>query len=519
MAQEKRDTKITLAENEARNKILEGAKASYDTVMATYGPKGKNILIERPFGRATLTRDGVTVAREVYFADRAKNMGAQLLMEASETTNRVAGDGTSGTVGLAYHLLKNGMQAIAAGMHPMQVKDMYLHDSYELLDRITRLSQSVVDGQLQQVATISAGDANLGIMIADAIEKVGVDGGIITEKAPIEDVQCEFVDGYYLQNGFQALQAGKKELIDPLVIVSIRRLSSAADAIELLQMTVQAKQIQPGTIPRFVFVGNIEDAAYSCICDNINRSVIDAIILKTPPQYGEMGKQLLEDIAAYAACEPITDSTNFKSFGANYVGSLNRVVASKGEATLFADNSAEQVVTRIQEIKDQIKVETVDPILEKLKDRVAKLEGKIALFKIGAATDTAREELEFRVEDSIHATRAAAEFGVVAGGGASWIELSKLTDISGYYRDALRSVFKQLLENADLPAEVKLEEALKQKAGIGYNLRATSEPVDMVKAGVLDPTLVIEQIVKNATEVAASALTVGVALIYEDKEV
>lgn len=518
MAQEAKDTKIILTAEESRTKLLEGAKASYDVVMTTYGPKGRNVLIERTFGRATLTRDGVATAREVYFADRAKNMGAQLIMEASETTNRIAGDGTSATCGLAYQLLKNGVQAIAAGVHPMAIKDLYMADSYKLLDHLKELNNPVKDGQLQQVARVSCGDDNLGTMIADAISKVGVDGGILAEKAPIEDVTCEFVDGYYLQNGFQALQAGKKELIDPMVIVSIRRLSNAADAIELLQMVVQTKQLQPGTIPRFVFIGNIEDGAYSCICDNINRGTIDAVILKTPPQFGEMGKQLLEDVAAYASCAPITDSTNFKAFDASYIGSIDKVVASKQDATLFADNSTELVTTRIQEIKDQILNETVDAILEKLKDRVAKLEGKIALFKIGAATDTAREELEYRVEDSIHATRAAAEYGVVPGGGSTLIELSRTDGISDYYKDALRSVFKQLLINAGLPAEVKLNDILDAPAGNGYNLRAGSELVNMVDAGVLDPTLVVEQIIKNATEVVANALTVGKSLIFTNRK-
>lgn len=508
-----------LTADEARAKLLEGAKASYDAVMVSYGPKGSNCLIEKTFGRPVLTRDGVSIAREVYFSDRAKNMGSQLVLEASETTNRIAGDGTSGTVGLAYHLFKNGVQAIAAGMHPMDVKEMYMKDSYTLLAHLAKLSKSVKKGQLQQVASVSSGDKNLGTMIATAIEKVGVDGGIIAEKAPIEDVQCEFIDGYYLQNGFQALQAGKKELVDPFVIVSIRRLSSAVDAIEVLQKTAAAKGVQPGTIPRFVFIGNVEDGAYNCICDNINRGTIDAVILKTPANFGDMGKQLLEDIAAYSFCEPITDSTNLKSFGESYVGRLDKIVASKNEATLFADNSTEVVLARIQEIKEQIETETVDAILEKLKDRVAKLEGKIALFKIGAATDTAKEELEYRVEDAIHATRAAAEYGVVSGGGSTLLELSKMLRVSDQYRAALECVFKQLLINANLPAELLLEKTRSAQTNMGYNLRSNDvELVDMIKAGILDPTLVVEQTIKNATEVVANALTTGIAIIFEDRK-
>lgn len=518
MSQPVKDNKIILSEDEIRAKLLEGAKASYDTVMTTFGPKGKNVLIEKPFGRPVLTRDGVTVAREVYFSDRAKNQGAQMLCEASETTNRIAGDGTSATVGLSYHLLKNGIQAIAAGTHPMDVKEMYFNDSYVLLDKLDTLTTDTKTEQLRQVASISAGDGSLGAMIAAAIVRVGADGGIITEKAPIEDIQCEYVDGYYLQPGFQALQVGKKEIADPFVIVSIRRLTSAADVIEIMTKVAQAKHLEPGSIPRFVFVGNIEDAAYNCICDNINRGTIDAIILKTPPQFGDMGKELLEDIAAYAGCNSLTDTINIKSFNDSFIGHIDKVVASKADATMFAHNDTKLVTSRINEIRDQTKTETVDAILERLKDRVAKLEGKIALFKIGAATDTAREELEFRVEDSIHATRAAAEYGVVPGGGITLLELSRLSDISPAYRDALRSVFKQLLLNANLSAEVKLEEALQAKPGYGYNLRNNDELINVVKAGVLDPALVVQQIIKNATEVVANGLTTGVGIIFEDKE-
>lgn len=522
MSQEAKDNRIILNEDEARTKLLEGARASYEAVTTTFGPRGKNVLIEKPFGRPLLTRDGVTVARDVYFKDRAKNMGSQLLMEASEVTNRIAGDGTTGTVALAYHLLAGGIKAIAAGQHPMELKDMLLADSYVLLGELDKLTRPTKKSQLKEVATVSSGDPLLGQLIAEALEHVGADGGIITEKAPLNDVEREYVDGYYLQDGFMALQTGKKELIDPMVIVSIKRLTSAADANEVLTKTMQAQGITPeavqqGNIPRILFMGNIEDAAYMFIVNLINRGVIDAIILKTPPMFGEMGKYLLEDIAIYAGCSPITESTSLSEFGLPFVGSVNKVVTSKTESTIFGDNTSEAVQTRIAEIKDQIKAEPSDAVNEKLKDRVAKLDGKIALFKIGAATDTAKEELEFRVEDSINATRAAYSHGVVPGGGITLLNLSN-TKISDLYKTALRETFKQLLINADLEAEVKLSEALKAPTGHGFNLRKGGELVDMIAEGVLDPSLVVSEIIKNATRTVADALTVGVGIIFEDTE-
>lgn len=432
------------------------------------------------------------------------------------TDGYVVTHNTSGTVVLGYHLLKNGLQAIAAGVHPMDIKQTYMDDSYKLLDRLRELSVPVVDGQLEQVATISSGSPALGKMIAAAVERVGSEGGILTEKAPIDDIECEFVDGYYLQTGFQAIQTGKKELNDPLVVVAIRKISSAHEAVELLQGIAKLSGVKPGEIPRFALIGNIEDAAYNHICYLIAQGAIDAIMLKAPPQFGEMGKHLLEDIATYACCMPITESDNIRNLSTAYIGSLDKLVASKQDSTLFADDSTQMVADRIAKIKEQAATETVDAILEKLHDRISKLDGKVALFRIGAATDTAREEIEFRVEDGIRATRAAAQHGVVAGGGTTLLALSSL-GIGSHYSEALLSTFKKLLENANLPAEVTLKEVLEAPAGYGVDLQSGSGIIDMVEAGILDPTLVVEQIIKNATETIANALSVGGATIFEEK--
>lgn len=525
MAQEQKDNKIVLKGDKVRTKLLEGALAAYETVTSTYGPKGRNVLIEKPFGRAVLTRDGVTVARDTYFSDRAKNVGAQAVLEASETTNRIAGDGTTATVALSYQLMKYGTQAINAGVHPMDVKSQLITDSQTILTKLEEMSKPVAKGQLQQVASISAGDPLLGQLIAEAIEYVGADGGILTEKAPVDSVEREYVDGYYLQSGFTALQMGKKEIIDPAVVVSSRRLSSAVDALEVLTSVARAKNMQPGQIPRILFIGNIEDAAYNVIVENINAGRLDAIIIKTPAAYGEMGKELLNDIATLAGCDVITDSTNLKDLVreipdglfSDFVGSLDKVITNKTETTLFADNSTKAVKERVAQIKAQLENEIADPVIEKLRDRVAKLEGKIALFKIGAPTETAKEEIEFRVEDAIQATRAAASDGVVAGGGVALLALSKLS-VGEVYRDALRDVFKQLLINANLPAEIKLEEALQAADDFGYNLREGAELVNVVEAGILDPTLVVQQIIANATDVASNILTTDTLLIFENRK-
>lgn len=525
MAQEIKDNRLILSDTEAQTKLLEGAKAIYRSVVSTYGPRGRNVLIEKTYGRPMLSRDGVTVARDTYFKDRAKNMGAQLLLEASETTNRIAGDGTTASIALGYHLYNNGLQAIAAGQHPMEVKDQLTADGVLLLSELDKIGTPTKPEQLKQVATVSSGDPLLGELIADAISHVGPDGGILTEKGYGSDVEVEMVDGYYLQNGFDALQAGKKELHKPIVLVCIKRLTSTADMAEVLTKAAKARGVKPedmqqGQIPRFFIIGNIEEQAYNTVVENINRNALDAIIIKTPPQFGNMSKHLLEDIAILAGCEPITDTTNMQGqYFDKFVGTFDRVVASKQEATIFTDNTTELVEDRVAEIKSQLEAEISDNVAEKMRDRIAKLQGKVAIFRIGGATDTAKEEKNFRVEDAILATRAAAAHGVVPGGGTTLLNLSGRPKLSSIYRKSLQSVFQQLLLNAGLPAEVMLEKAISAPKGEGFNLRAKeTELVDMVAVGILDPKLVVEQIIKNATEVAANMLTIDCVLIFEDRK-
>lgn len=512
--------RVFLFGKEAQDALLAGAEITYKTVATTFGPRGRNVLAKKPFGMPRLTRDGVTVARETYLSDDPTNMGTQLLLEASETTNRVAGDGTSATVVLGYHLMKHGLQAIAAGTHPMVVRDIITDDATLLLNELDKIAKPIKKSQLEQVASVSSGDPLLGKLIAEAIEKVGPDGGINAEKYPVESVEREYMQGYYLQVGFQALQSGKKELHEPMVLIVQKRIASAIDIGEILERARTAKNLQPGRDPmKFLLIGNIDGAAHNHVVDLINRGAMDAILIKTPPQFGEMGNALLEDIAIYTGCEPISESTNLREIGEEHVGTVDKAVASKNEATLYGDNSGELVQDRIAEIKEQIQTEIGDAVVEKLRDRIAKLEGKIALFKIGGATETEKEEKADRVEDAILAARGAVSHGVVPGGGATWLVLSNTPTISTMSKDALRAVFRKLLTNANLPAEVKLDEALKAKPGTGYNLRESDELVDMVESGVLDSKKVVEQVIRNASTFAGSILTTDVLIVDEkDKD-
>lgn len=538
---ELKEGRVLVLEDKSRQELLEGAYAAFQAVATSYGPKGMNVLIERGFGKPTLTRDGFTIVNQVFFEERVKNMGAATLTEASTAANQVAGDGSSATVVLAYFLLKNSLQAIASGVHPMEVRDTLTKDSQTLLEALEKLSVPVKDAQLKDVAIVSSGDPLIGQLIAEAVLYVGQDGGIMTEKAPITEVEREYVDGYYLQSGFTALQAGKKELVDPFVVVSSKRLSSSADAIEILNGIMRAKGLQQGQIPRVLFVGSFEDAAYTTIVNTINAGQIDAVVIKTPPMYGELGKHLLADVAMYAGCDPITDNTNIKQFVAqytaqgktqftsSYIGQVDKVVASKSESTIFADNSTEAVKTRIAEIKDELESEAIPAVAEKLRDRIAKLEGKICLFRIGAPTDQAKEELEFRVEDAINSTRNAFTDGIVPGGGVTLLELSKL-NISDISRKSLQATFQQLLLNANTKhvtyrkwyefwkpkVTVDITEALNAPKGKGYNLRKGSTLVDVIKEGIIDPVVVPREVIRNAASAVGGAVTVGASLIFTD---
>jgi chaperonin GroEL len=519
MAQDKRDGRIVTKGDAAREQLLKGAEEVYNVVTTTYGPRGRNVLAEKPFGFPVLTRDGVTVARETYFSDRSTNMGAQFLLEAAEKSNTIAGDGTTGTVALGYQLMRQGELAIRAGMHPMVARDTIQKDAELVLDELDKLSKPVKKGQLQQVATVSSGEVALGQLIAEAVEFVGPTGGVNIERAPIETIEREYVEGLYLQSGFQALQAGKKELREPMVIVLQKRIASAMDMGEILEKARAAKQLQPGRdAVKVVIIGNLDGTGYTHVVDLINKGFLDAILIRTPNNFGEMGNELLADIAIYAGCEPISEGTNLRNISEDHIGTVDRVVSSKYETTLFGGIGEEMVAARIDDLKGQIETEISDGVVEKLQARVAGLEGKVALIRVGGATESEKEEKEFRIEDAVLATRAANKGGVVVGGGVTLLALSKIDGLSDITRNALRAVFQQLLVNANLPAELKLHEALAAKTGFGYNLRAGEELVDLTEAGILDPTIVLEEIIKNASSVAGNALTTDVLLTFENKD-
>lgn len=532
MAQDKRDGKLFYFDNEATNAVLRGARVVYEAVSTTFGPKGKNVLIEKTYGRPVLTRDGVTVAKESYLENRKENQGAQMFIEASEQTNRIAGDGTTGTVVLGYELLKLGQRKVDDdGANPMDVKQEILEDSYKLLDVLEKVKQDAQPGQLEQVATVSSGDPLLGKLIAEAVEEVGPDGGLITEKAAIEGVDRTYVSGYFLQQGFQAIESGKKEIENCYVVISAKPINSKTDAIQLLNrigerahrdqnlpLTQNGQPVPLKDPLNIAFFGEIDGDAYNVIAANINAGAFDGTITKTPPM-GEMGPQYLEDLAIRTGAKVIQRADNLSNVNDEYFGLADKVTCTTAETTVFGGKGAdEDVSARLNELKDRLKTEALDAVQEKIRDRISKLEGKVAKFRIGGATETEREEKEFRIEDAIQSTRAAAQHGVVTGGGVTLLELSKTEGVGGITQQALRNVFKKLMVNANLPADEKLEEALNAEEGFGFNLRQGGELVDLAESGVLDPYLVLKEVITNASSTAANAVTIGAIITFIDRE-
>ena len=511
MSQAANDHKILTYDKKAREALLTGATKMYKAVTKTYGPKGENVILEKVYGQPIVTRDGVTVAREVYSKVRDENAAMRLMREAADATNTVAGDGTTATIALTYHLLR---RALEQGTNFMQVRDQFKADAELLQTTLDKITKDVKKGQLTQVATVSCGDKALGQLIAEAVEQVGADGGIVTERAHVADVEREYVEGYFVQKGFTAITAGKRELVSPVIIAVNNKISNNADILGLLQKLATILQINPknGEKLKFVIFGNVEGEAYQTLVANVIRGTIDAVAVPTP-EGGDLGTQYLEDIATYTGGKVITDG----NFDMSFLGSADKVVCSQYQCSVFGGKFKEEdYKKRLLDLKDRLEAEEFDNVAEKLRDRLSKLSGKVAIFRIGGATESEKEEKEFRVEDAIQASRAAYSTGVVPGGGTTLVRLAQTEGLSPMFKGALEDTFKKLLQNADLPAEVKLNELLQTKAPMGYNLRKGDELVNLEDEGILDPSLVVGEVIRNAASIAGNLVTAGAIVVFED---
>lgn len=494
--------KITIGD-EARAKILEGARQIYEVVSTTYGPAGYNVILGLPFGDPTLTRDGVTVAKRVILPDPAEDDAAQQLRQASEKTNKTAGDGTTATIVLGYHLLKRGHTQIAAGQNGMRIKKQIIEDSRKVIDF---LQEQSIDGQkhLLDVATVSAGDPAIGKLISDTLKDVGSDGGISIREQNYPTIDVEKVNGYLFNNGFFALNQ-QVEYANPLIFVTQKQLVTNQDMIPLLSKVIN------GDNKNLIIVGDVRmnSDAMNTLLFNLLQGKLNAIVIP-PPVFGDEALHFLEDVCTYVGSKLFSSGDDIKTVTDEYFGTAQRVQANQDRAIIFGGSGgSDEISDRVSLIQQAIAEETHAHRKDQLEQRYAKLTGKIAIVNVGGSTLTEMEELRYRVEDSIEATKSAIADGVLPGGATMLVRAMSL-DISQLYKDALFDTFSKLMSNAGESGEYRIKQIEAAKDGFGFNLRdMTEEPIDLTKAGIFDATRAIVQTVENATSAAFGLLTTG----------
>jgi chaperonin GroEL len=504
----------------ARNGLFEGVTKLADAVKVTMGPRGRNVLIQKSFGAPHITKDGVSVAREIELADTLENMGAQLVKEVASNTADEAGDGTTTATVLAHSIFKEGLRNITAGANPIEVKRGMDKASAAIIEELKKISKEVKDKkEIAQVATISANsDANIGNLIAEAMDKVGKDGVITVEEAKGINDDLEVVEGMQFDRGYLSpyfvtnAQKMTCELDNPLILITDSKISSLKDLIPVLE------QVQQSGKPLLIIADDVEGEALATLVLNRLKGVLNITAVKAPG-FGDRKKEMLKDIAILTGGTVITEELGLSldKTTLNELGQAGRVVIDK-DNTVIVDGkgSSSDVEARVAEIRVQIENTTSEYDKEKLQERLAKLSGGVAVIKVGAATETEMKEKKDRVDDALSATKAAVEEGIVIGGGVALIKAAKAVELELEGDEAvgadiiLRAVYapmKQIASNAGFDAGVVANKvAESSNANIGFNA-ATGEYVDMLEAGIIDPLKVERVALQNATSVASLLLT------------
>lgn len=523
--------KLISYDADARAGLKRGVDKLANAVKVTLGPKGRNVVIEKKFGAPTVTKDGVTVAKEIELEDPIENMGAQMVKEVASKTSDVAGDGTTTATVLAQAIYKEGLKNVTAGANPMDLKrgiDLAVEKVVEQLKKMSRKVES--KEQIAQVATISANnDKAIGDLIADAMEKVGKDGVITVEEAKGTETTVEVVEGMQFDRGYLSPyfvtnpETMEAVLEDPFILIYDKKISGMKDFLPILEKVVQhGKSL-------LVIAEDVEGEALATLVVNKLRGMLKVCAVKAPG-FGDRRKAMLEDIAILTGGTVISEEQGYKLENATieYLGRAKKVTVDKDNTTIVEGYGKESMIKqRINEIKAQIEKTTSDYDREKLQERLAKLSGGVAVLKIGAATEVEMKEKKARVEDALHATRAAVEEGIVPGGGVAYIRaIEALKDLKGTNDDqntgiqiiykALQEPLKQIVNNCGLDGSVVLNKVMEGKDDFGFNA-ATEKYENMYAAGVIDPTKVSRTALENAASVASLLITTE-AVVFEKKE-
>ena len=528
--------KQLLFNEEARHKLLSGVEQISKAVKVTLGPKGRNVLLDKKFGAPTVTKDGVSVAKEIELADPYENMGAQLLKEVATKTNDVAGDGTTTATVLAYSLVKKGLEAVAAGMTPIELKRGIDKAVAITVEEIKKNAKKINEKEeISSLATISANnDAQIGKTIADAMEKVGKDGVITVEESKTMDTTIDFVEGMQFDRGYiSAYFVTDRDTMtssydDALILIHDKKVSSMKDMLPLLEKVVQSGK------PLLIIAEDVDGEALSTLVLNSLRGTLRTCAVKAPG-FGDRRKAMLEDIAILTGGQVITEELGLKleNTDLSQLGKARTIKIDKDNTTIINGGGKDKdIKDRIAQIKKQIEDTSSEYDREKLQERLAKLAGGVAVINVGAATEVELKEKKHRVEDALSATRAGIEEGIVPGGGIALIQaipvLEKantagLTDHEkvGFkiVERALEEPIRQIAENAGVDSGIIAHQAKGEKSGIGYDA-AKDQWVDMVKAGIIDPAKVTRSALQNAASIASLLLTTECAVtdIPEKKE-
>ncbi len=518
-------------EAEARDKVLSGAKQLYDAVKVTYGPKGQNVVIEKSYGGPTITHDGVTVAEAVDLGSTDDNLGeqigAKLIKTAAQKLNKVAGDGTTTVTVLTYNIISEANKLIAAGVNPMELRKGIEKAGAEIVKGIDKVAEKIDgdDKKVAEVATISAGDAEIGKLIAEVISKIGKDGVVTVEAGQGLEMEQEIVEGFSYDKGYSSpffiTDTNRQEAVfdKPAILVTDKKISAASDILPLLEKCAQA-----GKKDLVIIAEEVEGEALSLLVLNKLKGVFNTLVLKAPA-FGERRKEILEDIAILTGANVASEERGVKleEAGLEILGSAAKVIATKDESTIIKGAGvAAEVKARIGLINSQAEMATSDYERGEFEKRAAALSGKVAVIKVGGATETEIDEKKFRVDDAVAATKAALSEGIVPGGGVTLLNLAD--SIKGgdagvkIVREALKAPFTTIMENAGLNAQALLAQVEGAKAGQGINvMEPDAGLIDLKKAGIIDPARVTREAVQNAISIAATTITMG-ALIAEVPE-
>jgi chaperonin GroEL len=515
---------------DARRSLERGVNILADAVKVTLGPKGRYVVLDKKFGAPTITNDGVTIAREIEVEDVFENQGAQLVREVATATNDVAGDGTTTATVLAQAIVREGLKNVAAGANPMGLKRGIESAVDQVVGSLKSQSKEISGKEdIARVATISAREREIGDVIADAIDKVGKDGVVNVEEGQTFGLELEFTEGMQFDKGYLSPymitdpERMEAVLEDPYILVANQKIGAVKDVLPVLEQVIQAGR------PLLIVAEDVEGESLATIVVNKLRGTFTAVAVKAPG-FGDRRKRMLEDIAILTGAEVITEEMGLKleNTKLSQLGRARRVVVTK-DATTIIDGAGDSdaIKARIKQLKSEIENTDSDFDREKLQERLAKLAGGVAVVKVGAATETEMKEKKHRVEDALQATRAALEEGIVPGGGVALLNAVKSIKLDGFVEPdertgaqiivrALEEPIRQLAYNAGLEGSVVVDQIRKGTKGHGLNVD-TGEYEDLVKAGIIDPTMVTRSALQNAASIAKNILTTE-AVVAEPPE-